>query len=404
MRLLRHQDAPLVIALLGGTGIVFLQPLRPFLSAAESISSTYHVDLIPGFIMLVVAYTIHFWRRRLETVTEARRQVWEVEEADRDAAELKQLVATLQAFGNSPDGATLGSELPRLLQPYLKNRRCWVATSTSDGWCWLLEPFDKADSWSLMNLAQSFADPYQGEEPLPGAWYLVPLRTRGQTLGVLGVDKSQPMTASERGRADAVATVLAISIRNIQLFTKLRTINESDALTGCFNRAFGFEALELQLRRSKRTQSSMSVLMLDVDDFKTVNDRHGHLAGDRVLEAVGSTLRRTLRTTDIKCRYGGDEFLVVLLDTPLEAARSVAEHLRRACESVQVEVPGGRLSCKISIGLTDAKPGELDAPSLVHRADEALYLDKSLRGRIKLPGGKAQAVEAQQSQTSETPS
>ena len=162
----------------------------------------------------------------------------------------------------------------------------------------------------------------------------------------------------------------------------------------------GFEMLELQLRRSKRTQSRLAVLMLDVDDFKTVNDRHGHLAGDRVLEAVGSTLRRTLRTTDIKCRYGGDEFLVVLLDTPLDAARSVAEHLRRACESVQVDVPGGRLSCKISVGVTDANPGELDAPSLVHRADEALYLDKSLRGRVKLPEGKIPPAVAQPAETS----
>lgn len=379
----RKQDVTLGLVLLAGVGIVVGQPLRPFLSVAEDLSSTYHVDLIPGFLLLVVAYTAHFFTKRYEGIMAARKEAWEMEEAERDTAELKQLVATLQAFGNSADGTTLSSELSRLLQPFLKSRRCWVATSTSEGWCWLLEPFDKADAWTLMNLARSFADPYEMDEPLPSDWYLVPLRTGGQMLGVLGVDKTQPMTASERSRAEAVATVLAISIKNIQLFTKMRTLNESDALTGCFNRAYGFEALELQLRRSKRTQSRLAVLMLDVDDFKTINDKHGHLAGDRVLEAVGGTLRRTLRTTDIKCRYGGDEFMVVLLDTPLESARSVAEHLRRACESVQVEVPGGRLSCKISVGVTDAKSGELDAPALVHRADDALYLDKSLRGRTQ---------------------
>ena len=76
VRLFRHPDASLVIALLAGAGIVFLQPLRPFLSAAEGLSSTYHVDLIPGFIMLVIAYTIHFWRRRLEVVTATRRDAW----------------------------------------------------------------------------------------------------------------------------------------------------------------------------------------------------------------------------------------------------------------------------------------------------------------------------------------
>lgn len=383
MRFLRNRDVLLGLVLLAGVLVVVGQPLRPFLSVAEEFSSGYHIDLIPGFILLVVAYTAHFFRKRYEAILTARKEAWEVEEVERSGAELKQLVATLQAFGNSPDGASLTSDLSRLLQPFLKNRRCWVATSTSEGWGWLLEPHDRSDAWTLMNLARSFADPNEMDEPLPSDWYLVPLRTRGQTLGVLGVDKTQPMTASERGRADAVATVLAISIKNIQLFTKMRALNESDALTGCFNRAYGFEALELQLRRSKRTQSRLAVLMLDVDDFKTINDKHGHLAGDRVLEAVGGTLRRTLRTTDIKCRYGGDEFMIVLLDTPLEAARSVAEHLRRACESVQVEVPGGRLSCKISVGVTDSNPGELDAPALVHRADEALYLDKSLRGRIQ---------------------
>jgi diguanylate cyclase (GGDEF)-like protein len=378
---------------------VFGQPLRSVLSTAEALSVSYRADLIPGFVVLAGAYAFHIWRRRFNEAASRRQDEWMAEEAERSGAELKQLVATLQAFGNAADGSTLSSELGRLLQPFLKNRRCWVATSSADGWSWLLEPFDKSDAWTLMNLARAFVNPYQAEEPLPSDWYLVPLRTRGQILGVLGVDKSQPMTASERGRADAVATVLAISIKNIQLFTRMRVLNESDALTGCFNRAYGFEALELQLRRSKRTQSKLAVLMLDVDDFKTVNDRHGHLAGDRVLEAVGSTLRRTLRTTDIKCRYGGDEFLVVLLDTPLEAAQTVAEHLRRACESVQVEVPGGRLSCKISVGVTDAKPGELDPPALVHRADEALYLDKSLRGRVKLPEGRLQAPASQANDT-----
>ena len=160
--------------MVAGTGIVFLQPLRPFLSVAEDLSSTYKVDLIPGFVMLVVAYTIHFWRRRLEVVTATRREAWEAEEAERAGAELKQLVATLQAFGNAANGSTLSGELARLLQPFLRNRRCWVATSTSDGWYWLLEPFDKSDAWPLMNLARSFADPYRGGGTTTERRYPVP--------------------------------------------------------------------------------------------------------------------------------------------------------------------------------------------------------------------------------------
>lgn len=406
MHLLRRQDAPLAIALIAGVAIVFRQYARPFFGiaepffrTAEDLSTAYNVDLIPGFVIFVVAYTFHRSRQRLQEATDSSREVRDAEEAERAGAELKQLVATLQAFGNAADAAILGNELARLLQPFLKNRRCWVASSTEDGWCWLLEPFDSSNARTLMNLARSVTDPFKAE-PLPSDWYLVPLRTGGQVLGVLGVDKTQPMTATERGRADAVATVLAISLKNVHLFTQMRTVNESDALTGCFNRAHGFKELSLQLRRSKRTHSSLAILMLDVDDFKSVNDRYGHLAGDQVLEAVGSTLRRTLRTTDIKCRYGGDEFLVVLLDTPIESARTVAEHLRRACESVTVDVPGARLTCKISVGVTEAKPGELDAPALVHRADEALYLDKSLRGRIQLPRDDSEPVSPRPAGTS----
>jgi diguanylate cyclase (GGDEF)-like protein len=134
--------------------------------------------------------------------------------------------------------------------------------------------------------------------------------------------------------------------------------------------------MEHELRRSRRTKSPLAVLMLDIDGFKKVNDHHGHLTGDRVLEAIGDALRRTLRTTDIKCRYGGDEFFVILPDTLPDAAHHVAEHLRRAIEQLEIVLPNGCMTCGISIGVAAAAPGEVDASAVVQRADEALYRDK----------------------------
>src|SRR5207247_10956143 len=105
---------------------------------------------------------------------------------------------------------------------------------------------------------------------------------------------------------------IGIAIRNVQLFLDLEKTAINDALTGCFTRAYGMELIDVELRRAKRSHAPLSVLMFDVDRFKTINDHHGHLAGDAVLAAVGRRLASLLRRTDVRCRYGGDEFLIVL--------------------------------------------------------------------------------------------
>src|SRR5207248_10170031 len=142
-------------------------------------------------------------------------------------------------------------------------------------------------------------------------------------------------------------------------------------------RGYALDALDAELHRSRRTGAPLSILMFDVDHFKTVNDRFGHLRGDDLLSAVGKQLANSLRTSDIRCRYGGDEFLVILPETPALGAQRVAEVLRQDIAKLTVGTNASPMAVTISIGIAAASAGELDSKAFIHRADEALYRAKS---------------------------
>ena len=127
-------------------------------------------------------------------------------------------------------------------------------------------------------------------------------------------------------------------------------------------------------------------MMIDIDDFKSVNDQHGHLAGDAVLAAVGARLAAVLRTSDVKCRYGGDEFLVILPDTPLTGAEHTATMIVDEMAHITVEVQDGTISPRVSVGVSASVEGEQEPKTLIARADQALYDAKR--------GGRNRAVTA----------
>ena len=207
-----------------------------------------------------------------------------------------------------------------------------------------------------------------------GSWAFHVLRHGDRAIGVFAVDHETEPTPAESALIDAVVTVLSVAIKNRQLFAELKTRSTTDALTGCYNRAHGITTLGTELKRSRRARSSLSVLMLDVDGLKAINDKYGHVEGDRLLATFGRMLHRALRTTDIKCRYGGDEFLVILPDTPEHPAHHVADDLRKA---VVVELPGSDpITAQASVGVAAVNPGELDPLLVIRRADDALYKNK----------------------------
>ncbi|MBI4484997.1 MAG: GGDEF domain-containing protein, partial [Acidobacteria bacterium] len=136
-------------------------------------------------------------------------------------------------------------------------------------------------------------------------------------------------------------------------------------------------------------------LMFDIDHFKTINDELGHLRGDDLLRAVGAQLTRVLRSTDVRCRYGGDEFLIILPDTPLSGAQQAAESVRRKMATLAMVAGGKTIPVTVSIGVAEVGPAELGVAGLLGRADGALYQAKrDGRDRCCVAGAPAASVAA----------
>jgi diguanylate cyclase (GGDEF)-like protein len=203
---------------------------------------------------------------------------------------------------------------------------------------------------------------------------------------VLGVSAEKLTSPTDRRSLGAATALIAIAIKNAQLFEQSQERGTRDSLTGCVNRAYANDALDRELRRIKRSGLPLSVLIFDVDHFKRINDRHGHLAGDRVLVEVARQLERTLRTTDIRCRYGGDEFVIILPETDAHGALQVAGYLLQAMRLIAVPAEPEPIVVTISVGVASASPGELDVSALLDRADQSLYRAKQAgRNRVALP-------------------
>jgi diguanylate cyclase (GGDEF)-like protein len=203
-----------------------------------------------------------------------------------------------------------------------------------------------------------------------------PLAAEGKTVGMLGVGApAQP--ALPVSYVECATTMLAMSAQSLLAIDNLRQASARDALTGCFTRAHAMELLESNLRRSSRTGLQLSILMIDLDGFKAINDRFGHVPGDALLAEVGARLHRMLRQSDVRCRLGGDEFLVALPDTPIDDALRVAESVRDAIEGLEVRSVRGTIRTTASIGVAGSIPGDpLDVAAFIDRADVALYRAK----------------------------
>jgi len=159
---------------------------------------------------------------------------------------------------------------------------------------------------------------------------------------------------------------------------KLRTLAITDSLTRVFNRRHFFALAQTELDRSKRFMRDLSIILFDIDHFKTVNDSFGHLVGDQVLEMLASYCRSNLRSFDSIGRYGGEEFIILLPETNLNRAAQIAERLRKQALTIQVQTPKGTASITISLGVAGIQGGENVAlDELISTADKALYQAKA---------------------------
>lgn len=157
----------------------------------------------------------------------------------------------------------------------------------------------------------------------------------------------------------------------------LQVLSCTDGLTGIYNRRHFDIELDAQLSRSRRYKFPLSLLLVDVDHFKRVNDEHGHPAGDAVLRAIAGSLQSMVRKADVVARYGGEEIALVLANTGEEGAAVLAERVRAAVAGLEIVVAGATIRCTVSVGVATSHAGDpLDTSSLLHRADVALYTAK----------------------------
>ncbi len=168
-------------------------------------------------------------------------------------------------------------------------------------------------------------------------------------------------------------------------YEQLHRLANFDHLTGIYNKASITRILSEEAHKTQRYSRRLSVLLLDLDHFKKVNDTHGHHCGDRVLRAAGATLRRTIRRQDSAGRFGGEEFLIVLPETGLQGALRVAERIRKAIENTAGKESGIGSTVTVSIGAASSAASPADAARLLEFADAALYKAKAEgRNRVEI--------------------
>ena len=194
----------------------------------------------------------------------------------------------------------------------------------------------------------------------------------------------EAFTDTELRLVHAVAEEIALSLANVGLREILRHQAFRDPLTGLYNRRFLHEALNLELRRAVRSGRPVGLVMLDVDRFKKINDAYGHAAGDSLLQAVATLLQSKVRASDVLCRYGGDEFSIVMPETSLEDATRRTDEWRSAVKLLSIEWEGKILAgLTISSGVA-AYPICPTSDALFREADSALYSAKaSGRDQVK---------------------
>jgi len=204
----------------------------------------------------------------------------------------------------------------------------------------------------------------------------VPLVSRGTVLGVVELVNAEPnsFTESDLRLLGSLADYAAIAIENARNFLRVQELTVTDDVTSLYNSRHLHDMLTAEYERSRRYELTFSIIFFDLDHFKTVNDRFGHLCGSKLLKEVGDLVRNSLRTVDIPTRYGGDEFVIILPQTPKEQALHVTRRLRLALnERVFLTSEGLEVRVTASFGVSNFPDDADNRDDILRLADEAMY-------------------------------
>lgn len=251
--------------------------------------------------------------------------------------------------------------------------------------------FSPGDCWALrrrqVHCAHSQSHPCPHVDQSSSApSYCVPMLAKGQVVGLLYLNRLNldPFPAAQTTLAITVAEQIALTLENLRLIETLQHHATQDPLTGLFNRRYMSEMLDQVLQRAHHGHYGVSLIMLDLDHFKTLNDMFGHQAGDTVLRDFSVFLKGFIRGTDVACRYGGEEFMLILPGTCLDIAYRRAEKIRRGLKYLKMQHGDQPLTAlTVSAGVAAFPQQGNTAESLIKAADVALYQAKT-RGRDRV--------------------
>ena len=216
------------------------------------------------------------------------------------------------------------------------------------------------------------------KKPMKGSIYYLPiLDQHGSTLGVLKMRKITRESFSEVERVvlPKLQKEIGSAYLNTQKIELLNSKSYVDELTHLYNRRYYNEHFPVEFKRAQRYQHELSLMFVDIDDFKEINDHYGHVSGDLVLKSVSNLIRKFTRSSDICIRYGGDEFLILLPETSRQAAFEVAAKLKKAVDNISINTDGkiAELMVGLSMGIANYPEDSIEPKQLIELADRALY-------------------------------
>ena len=363
-------------------------------------------EVIVAAFVLAIGMTVFSIRRSIELtnqMNEYKRLHEEMKKISRESALLGELSDLLQSCLSPEEAHRLIVEHSQLLFPGSSGAVCVTASSRdmveavarwgepalaerhfAPGDCWALR---RGRIHCLSHENPSLNCAHLGQAR-PGYAVCVPMMAHGEALGVLYIDSgpkentdggipSKEQLDSQMRLARIFAEHVALALANLNLREVLRAQSIRDPLTGLFNRRYMEESLERELRRAIRRKSPLGILMIDVDHFKRFNDSFGHEAGDALLKELARILKGHFRGEDIVCRYGGEEFTVILPDADLISTQERAEKLRETAKSLIAQYRGQALDrVTLSVGVSAYPVKGSSSELLLRAADAALYRAK----------------------------
>jgi len=367
---------------------------------AESIIKVFYIWLTGGLGFVISNYINISEKKLLKTLDVLNERTWELESSQ---AMLENMYETTRALSSILDLEQLLKDVLSIANDLLRVRKCSVLLIEPSGKNLCIYAKLEKGNKTIYDPPMLISEKKPSDISIQGTGYYgkkkamrvssgrqvleLPLISLGKVIGLLQIEPQKKYELQEKDRKNFTifANSTAIAIDNARLHMKTQELTIIDGLTGLYNYRFFRTKLSDEIRRSDRYHQQLSVLMIDVDHFKEINDLQGHQTGNIILQEIVSIIKHSVRDVDIVARYGGEEFVVILPQTGLKNAMSIAERMRIQVERAYFTNSQGQRDIRstISIGVAIYPDGVLSPNQLLERVDQAMYQAKKAgRNRV----------------------